>query len=328
MLKDRRIACALLSLWLLNACEPDEKEPSIHIDTYAGEVHVPNELGSIPVITYHRVDEKDTEYTRSREGFWSDLQNFKKHGFHFISLEEFLTGKIRAPRGKIPLLLTFDDSSETQFKYLDDLTIAPGCAMHYMQKFQAQNPEMKLKAVYFVLPGASYPNNLFGQPEYFTKKLKYILDHGYEIESHTLWHANLRQYRDKIEEQLAMAQEYVRKYIPGHTYRALAVPYGIYPRPEDTPRLRAGSYQGKSYQNQLVFDFSNRLSLSIYDRNFDRNHVRRLHGNTAVFDKLFRQVQEDRSRFFISDGDPDTITVKSAEKAKLNRAQARKVRFI
>ena len=87
----------------------------------------PNELGKIPILTYHKISDEDSEYTRSRESFARDLVLLKKHGFYPISLAELRTGRIAAPKGKIPLLLTFDDSSESQFKYEADGSLTPGC---------------------------------------------------------------------------------------------------------------------------------------------------------------------------------------------------------
>ena len=75
-----------------------------------------NELGKIPVLTYHKISDEDTEYTRNRTSFMNDLVQLKKLGFYPITLNEFRNGKIAAPKGKIPLLITFDDSSESQFK--------------------------------------------------------------------------------------------------------------------------------------------------------------------------------------------------------------------
>lgn len=279
----------------------------------------PNELGKIPVVTYHKISEEDTEYTRKRESFAADLVEFKKNGFFPVTLAELRSGKINAPRGKIPLLITFDDSSESQFKYEDDNSLTPGCGVEIMARFQKTNPDFPLRGVFFVLPKAQYPNNFFGQPAKIGAKLKYLTQNGFEIGSHTLWHANLKKYRNKIEEQLGLGTAEIQKYLKGYAVYAFALPYGIFPPKADEHRLRSGTYKGKSYKHDMIFDYSNGLSFSVYDRKFDTYHIRRLHGNEKSLKKLFKQVREKREIFFISDGNPDTVTVrkKDAEKVRL-----------
>jgi hypothetical protein len=273
----------------------------------------PNELGKIPILTYHKISDEDTEYTRSRESFAKDLVLLKKHGFYPVSLAELRSGKITAPKGKIPLLITFDDSSESQFKYEADGSLTPGCGVEIMARFQKQNPDFPLKGVFFVLPKAQYPNNFFGQSDKIGAKLKYLTGKGFEIGSHTLWHANLKKYRKKIEEQLGLGTAEIQKYLKGYTVHSFALPYGIFPPKEYEPRLRAGSYKGKSYKHDMIFDYSNALSTSVYDAKFDRYHIHRLHGNEATLTKLFKRVTKERHIFFISDGDPLTVTVKAAD---------------
>ncbi|MCX7632477.1 MAG: polysaccharide deacetylase family protein [Turneriella sp.] len=277
----------------------------------------PNELGKIPILTYHKIADEDTEYTRSREGFARDFVELKRLGFYPLSLEEFRSGKIATPRGKIPVLLTFDDSSESQFRMEPDGSPSPGCGVAIMEHFQKNNPDFPLRGIFFVLPKANYPNNFFGQPALIGQKLRYLLEHGFAIGSHTLWHANLRLYRDKIEEQLALATAEIQRYLPGYPVDTLAVPYGVFPPPEDAPRLRAGAYRGKSYRHDWIFDYSNQLSHSVYDRRFDRYHIRRLHGNQRSISRLFAQARKKRHIFFISDGDPNTVTVRKEDQGQV-----------
>lgn len=293
----------------------------IFLALFAGHITAtdlpPNELGKIPILTYHKISDEDTEYTRSRTSFAKDLVLLKKHGFYPISLAELRSGKITAPKGKIPLLITFDDSSESQFKYEADGSLTEGCGMEIMDRFQKQNPDFPLKGVFFVLPKAQYPNNFFGQPEKIGAKLKYLTGKGFEIGSHTLWHANLRKYRKKIEEQLGLGTYEIQKYLKGYAVHAFALPYGIFPPKEDEPRLRAGSYKGKSYKHDMIFDYTNALSTSVYDAKFDRYHIHRLHGNEATLTKLFKRVTKERHIFFISDGDPNTVTVRKIDQHRI-----------
>lgn len=278
----------------------------------AGE-RQPNELGKIPILTYHKISDEDSEYTRKRENFAADLLQLKKLGFSPVTLAELRSGKITTPRGKIPVLITFDDSSESQFKYEDNGKLTPGCGVEIMARFQQANPEYPLRGVFFVLPKAQYPNNFFGQTDKIGVKLRYLTENGFEIGSHTLWHANLKKYRNKIEEQLGLATAEIQKYLKGYAVYAFALPYGIFPPKADEPRLRAGKYKGKAYRHDMIFDYSNGLSFSVYDKKFDTYRIRRLHGNEKSMHKLFKQVREKPEIFFVSDGNADTVTVRKAD---------------
>jgi len=284
-----------------------------------------NELGKIPILTYHKISDENTEYTRSRDSFMQDLIDLRAAGFYPISGEELRTGKIKAPKGKIPLLITFDDSSETHFKYEDDGTISRGCAVEIMARFQAKHADFPLKGVFFVLPKANYPNNFFGQKKLIGKKLNYLIEHGFEIGSHTLWHANLKKYRNKIEEQLALGVAEIHRYLKDYPVHMFALPYGIFPPKADEPRLKSGSYKGKSYKHEMIFDYSNALSHSVYDPKFDTYHIRRLHGNEKTLKKLLLNVKTNREKFFISDGDPNTVTVNKADSGRVRTKSGQKI---
>lgn len=277
----------------------------------------PNELGKIPVLTYHKIADEDTEYTRSRQGFANDLVQLKKQGFYPVTLAELRSGKITTPKGKIPVLITFDDSSESQFKYEPDGSLTPGCGVEIMARFQQKNPDFPLRGVFFVLPKAQYPSNFFGQTDKIGKKLQYLTGKGFEIGSHTLWHANLKQYRHKIEEQLGLSVAEIHKYLKDYPVHAFALPYGIFPPKEDEIRLRSGSFKGKAYRHDMIFDYSNGLSLSVYDEKFNAYRIRRLHGNEKTAQKLFRQVAKERGIFFVSDGNAETVTVPKAEAGRV-----------
>lgn len=280
----------------------------------------PYELGKIPVLTYHKIGEKDTEYSRSREGFRSDILYLLENGYDFISLKDFINGTFSTPKGKIPILLTFDDSSISQFEVNSNGQISPQSAIGIMNDIKKKYSHFNPKAVFFVNPGAKSPNDLFGQKEFKKWKVDYLLKNGYAIENHTLWHANLKKYSNKIEEQIAKTQKEITDLASNYKMSTLALPFGIYPKEEDRPRLMKGEYKGIKYNNVLVFDYSNRLSYSPFHKDFDPMHVRRIQGNEAGVKRMFAELKKPQIAF-ISDGNPDTITF---PKEKLDLLNAKK----
>jgi hypothetical protein len=275
-----------------------------------------NEMGGIPIMTYHRISDSDTEYSRNYQSFRNDLQFLYENGFHPISIVELDTGKITAPKGKIPVILSFDDSSIQQFEYDAKGQISKNTALGIMEEFEKSTKGWKAISVFFVTPGAKSPNNFFGQPDLNKKKADYLISKGHSIENHTLWHANMRKYNNRIEEQIGVCISEVRKYLPNHDMKYLAMPFGIFPKDPDLPRLIQGTYKTTNYKNNLIFDYSNRVSDSPYSQQFNRYHVKRLHGNENGIKALQRAIK--KNELFISDGNPNTITISKSQTVLLS----------
>ena len=97
--------------------------------------------------------------------------------------------------------------------------------------FHRRHPDWANKAVFFVLPEAKQPHKFFGQPEYEADKLKELVALGFEIGSHTLWHANLGKYDDTtVQKQLALSKESIQKRVPGYAVRSLRCRLAFTPR--------------------------------------------------------------------------------------------------
>lgn len=293
-----------------------------------GEEPKPNELGKIMVITYHVIGDKDTAYTRTISGFKEDLASFKKEGFYPIKLSDFEKRIIKAPKGKKPLLITFDDSSKSQFEMDADGNIKADCAVGIMEDFKKKNPDFPMNATFFILPGAKSPNNLFGQPDLTKRKIEFLIKNGYEIANHTLWHANLKKYKDKIEEQIVESQILLNKYAPDLVMTSFAVPFGIYPPKSMEHKLLSGKYKDKTYKHKLVFDYSNRMSVSPYDTEFDNLHVRRVQAFDGNIQNFIKKIQKDPEMPFISDGDPETITFPKRLESKFRKAFSKKFKVV
>lgn len=278
----------------------------------------PNELGKILIMTYHKIGDIDTHFTRNRKGFMDDLELFKTEGFATILVSDFENKIIRVPAGKKPVILTFDDSSISQFEMDESGNILPGCAVGMMESFKKKNPDFPLHAIFFVTPGSKSPNDLFGQPKFTKRKVDFLLSNGYEIGNHTLWHANLNQFKNKIEEQLAGCQREVNKFLPDFRIYAMATPYGSFPPEKYNDLLISGTYKGVSYKNAIIFDYSNRLSFSPFDIGFNVYRTRRIHGFGENIRKKIQDFKKNPESPFVSDGDEKTITIPEKERSNLN----------
>ena len=287
-------------------------------------VHVQaNELGKIPVLEYHLVQPNETRWGRSTVNFRRDLQTLYDEGFRPISVKDFVEGKIDLPAGRKPLILTFDDSSEGQMRYLTDgrgPRIDPDCAVGILLEFHKQHPDFPLKAIFFVLPEAKEPHKLFGQPEFEKQKLNELVRLGFELGNHTLWHANLAKYSGAVvQKQLALAQDEVGRLVPGYRLTALSLPLGEWPR--DPSLAISGTYNGIAYHHQAVFLVSGGPARSPFDSGCQFTKLPRIQvtgGELLYWLKYFHAHPDE---VFISDGDPARVTLPAALLARFAKSR-------
>ena len=95
----------------------------------------PNELGKFLIITYHVIGDKDTAYTRTIQGMKDDLALLKKGNYHPLKISDLENRNLNIPRGKRPVFITLDDSSQSQFDMDEKGNISPDCAVGIMEEF-------------------------------------------------------------------------------------------------------------------------------------------------------------------------------------------------
>jgi peptidoglycan/xylan/chitin deacetylase (PgdA/CDA1 family) len=290
----------------------------------------PNELGRIMILEYHRVDYPEGRWTRTPENFRRDLETFYARGYRLINLGDLLDGRVKTPAGTTPLVLTFDDSSPGQFRYLDDrgtLAIDPKSAVGILDAFAREHPDFGRAGTFFVLPGASKPNRLFNQPELEGRKLQYLVSHGYEIGNHTLWHANLGKYDEStVRSQIAQAQQWIQRHVPDYRIRALALPHGVYPKSVDWA-LR-GSAKGVSYRHDAILMVAGGPAPSPFARSFDPARLPRIQAVDQDLTFWLRYFDRNPRERFVSDGEATTLTVPAGRAEGLRRDVARQVKVI
>ncbi|HEY1012723.1 MAG TPA: polysaccharide deacetylase family protein, partial [Herpetosiphonaceae bacterium] len=274
----------------------------------------PNEMGWVLVLEYHLIEEPDAQYSRSPAGVRSDLEWLHKNNFYPITFRDLANGAIDIPAGKSPVVLTFDDSSDGQFRYLPDGKVDPTSAMGIMQAFAAENPDFPAVGVFFPLIDVDVPERvLFGQPEEATRKLKEIVELGGEVGSHTYTHLRLDLAdADQIQWQLAFSTKELEERIgDGYKVTSLSLPLGMYP--EDESLLEKGESEGVKYAFAAAAEVAGGASPSPFSRNFNRYHIRRTQAVASELDYWFPLFEERPELKFTSDGDPSVVTIPSEE---------------
>ena len=279
----------------------------------------PNELGRIMVLEYHKIDYPEERWTRTPENFRRDLETLYARGYRLQNLNTLLEGKITVPAGTTPVVLTFDDSSPGQFRYLvknGQLEIDPKSGVGILEQFIKEKPDFGRAGTFYVLPGASRPNRLFDQPEHEGRKLQFLVKQGYEIGNHTLWHANLAKYDEgTVRAQVAEAQVWVQRHVPDYKLRTLALPHGNYPK--DLRWIQEGSAKGTTYRTDAVLMVAGGAAPSPFARTFDPLRIPRIQAVEKDLGYWLAHFEKNPSDRFVSDGDTTTLTIPTGKRDKL-----------
>lgn len=277
----------------------------------------PNELGSIMVLEYHDIGSGDGEYCRSSSDFKKDLERLYNSGFRPISLHDFLDGYFELEPGLTPFILTFDDSTPGQFRFIeqgDMLAIDPKCAVGIMKGFSLKHRDFPMKACFFVLYGCAPIHRLFAQPGYASEKLRFIVKEGMEVGNHTYSHGFLNQLSTDVGmREIARACICAREMIPGYTVDVLALPGGG--MPENAEIIRRGHYQRTTYENRASLMAFGGPTKSPFSRMFDPYKILRVVSTEKQIDYWLNYYEKYPEKKFISDGNPNVVTV-PAQKAK------------
>jgi peptidoglycan/xylan/chitin deacetylase (PgdA/CDA1 family) len=287
----------------------------------------PNELGRVMILEYHKVDQPEERWTRTPANFRGDLERLWERGYRLVALNDLLDGRIAIPRSTTPVVLTFDDSSPGQFRLMErngEWVLDPDCAVGILEAFERQHPEFGRAATFYVLPGADPPNRLFNQKELAGRKLQYLAAHGYEIGNHTLWHANLAKYPERVVRgQLATAQEWIQRHVPGYRIRTLALPMGAYPR--DIRWAIEGAEGQTAYRHDAILQVAGGASPSPHARAFDPFHLPRIQAIESELAHWLGYFDRNPQERYVSDGDASLITVPPGTLDKVRRSPGAKV---
>ena len=75
-----------------------------------------DELGAVPVLMYHQlVASPKGDYDQTPAQFRTELEQLYTHGYRTVTAADLVAGRIDIPAGKHPMVLTFDDSTVSQF---------------------------------------------------------------------------------------------------------------------------------------------------------------------------------------------------------------------
>lgn len=284
---------------------------------------VPNEMGRVPVLEYHLIGETDGRWSRSWKRFARDLELLHERGYRPITVQQLVRGDIDVPRGMSPVVITFDDASPGQFRYLEDadgtLRIDSTSAVGVWTAFAARHPEWKGRAVFCTLSGASDGHAFFGEKgiqgqksAWRLPKVRYLIEQGFELCNHTLWHANLSKMSDTVvQEQIARAQLALDSAVAGYRAHTLALPLGRWP--EKRSLLTRGAWldpkSGRvtEYSINAVLMVAGGPAPSPRDSTFNPQSIPRIQVFGDELERLLDQLDRRGTRFVSAGGSADDM---------------------
>jgi peptidoglycan/xylan/chitin deacetylase (PgdA/CDA1 family) len=242
---------------------PDVRKP------YRVSTRPPNTDGDVMVLMYHRFGSNEEYMVRSLANFRKDLARLWKAGFRPVTLSEYVDGRFSIPPGASPVVMTFDDSWDSQFMLLRDGTPDPNTAVGIWRAFSKSHPDFPVKGTFFCLP-----NGPFGKAKQGRKKIQMLQAWGSEIGAHTVTHPNLARLSDeRVKRELVGIRDYLVNKGATHV-RTFALPYGLLP--SNTKLLHGFYWNGKPFRYDAVVLAAGNPAPSPLSKRFNRLRIPRV----------------------------------------------------
>jgi peptidoglycan/xylan/chitin deacetylase (PgdA/CDA1 family) len=279
----------------------------------------------VPVLMYHQLSEHPgSVYDRTPADFRAELERLAAEGYVPITASEFTSGRIDVPAGAHPVVLTFDDSTNSQVRLGADGNPVPDSVLGILLDTARRHPAFRATATFFVN----------GEPFSTTgnKALTWLAGHGFEIGNHTLNHANLRNMDAAgVQQEIARNLKAIKKAVPNASVVSLALPYGAMPQPGSL--AVRGEAEGIAYQHRGVYLVGANPSSSPFAEGFDATAIPRIRSEAATGEDAqfgstawLNQLAKNPSGRYTSDGDPATVAFPRAEESRLAAAYRKQAR--
>lgn len=288
----------------------------------------PNEAGKIMVVMFHNfVDiykKGDKQFTTTFNDFRSLLQTLYTSGYRLINLNDYLNNRIDVPAGFIPMVFTFDDGTSGQFNLVEEnggLVANKQSAVGIMEEFNKLHPDFGLKGTFFVNLG----DLAFSGKGTAAERLKYLIDRGFEIGNHTYTHINLKKAKsaDEIQKEIGENQKKMYELVPGYMFKSFSLPYG---EPAKTLQqyVVKGEFDGVKYENLAIMEVGWDPSFSPVSKKFVPLSIHRVRASGIVpveADLAWWLKKLTREEQYVSDGNPDTVTVPKSRESVVDTAK-------
>jgi peptidoglycan/xylan/chitin deacetylase (PgdA/CDA1 family) len=278
----------------------------------------PDELGVVPVLMHHQIRLHGSLYDLTPSQLLGELTRLWRDGFYPVRAEDFVTGRMNVPKGKSPVVMTFDDADNNQVGFLPDGSLDPNTGLGIMEAFAKAHPNFPAVATFYV------PRNAFeGNGSTPGKTLRWLVEHGFELGNHTRDHVAFNAMdATEVQRQLVLGNHVLSVRIPGYRAQTMALPAGVLPTPRSL--ARHGSWDGQSYRFAGVFLGGAEPAPSPFSKKFTPGAIPRIRpnphwdGSRDLTGGMWLDLLErNLSLRYVSDGDPGKITFPKSKLSEL-----------
>jgi hypothetical protein len=256
------------------------------------------------VLQYRRVAEPESKLQRTPSNLRSDLEQLLAAGYYPVNLRDLVENHLGSvPAGKRPIVLTFDGSSEDQFRLLPDGNVDPGTAVGILKAFHDQHPaDWPLRATFCVSPSSEEPGQgPFGSQQLSVQKLALLEQWGFEIATGLEGHGSLsRLSPEDSRRELATAQTQLRAWLPEAKITSLCLMDGGFPK--DSSVLAGGNSGGQSYAFAATTGMVRGMAPSPRSPKFDPYRIPRVQATQTQLDR-FLKLADQPDAYYVSPGE-------------------------
>lgn len=270
-----------------------------------------DELGSVPVLMYHRIVERPpSQWDITPQEFRDELVWLFDHGYRPVTMVDLVRGEFDVPAGTTPVVLTFDDSSRSQARLDEDGRLHPDSAVGILIDVASAYDDVDPVASLYVIGSEPFGDETTGPPV-----LRALVAAGFELGNHSMTHANLARLTDtEVRRELAGAVEVLTRHVPGIEVATVALPFGSAAR--DDALVVSGAFAGVTYEHVAILRVAPEPARSPFHVRFDPLSVPRIcsapgrsgcssrYGSRAWLEWL----DAEPGRRYVSDGDPGRIS--------------------
>jgi hypothetical protein len=241
-----------------------------------------------------------------------------------VKASDLVAGTLDVPRGTTPVVFTIDDATNNQAALLDDGRIDPDTAVGIMLEFARSHPGFEPAGTFFVNRAP------FAAEEQTSALLQQLTGLGFELANHTHDHIDLSTLGpQEVQQQIVLGNRAIHQYLPDAPVETFALPLGMLPL---QPGLAlSGSWDGERYEFAGVMLVGAEPAPSPFTRAFDPAGIPRIrstpdrsvdNGSADWLDRL----RSNPDLRYVSDGDPERITVPAGREGEIAERHASEVR--
>jgi len=283
----------------------------------------PNELGLVPVLMHHQIRKDGSTYDLTAGQFRAELARLWADGFYPVRASQLVSGSLDVPKGKSPVVLTFDDATNNQVAFLPDGRLDPDSAVGILEDFSAGHPGFPATGTFYV------PRNAFdGDGRTAKQTFDWLVGHGFELGNHTKDHLALNELgATAVQRQLVLGDRLLTERLPAYRVRTMALPLGALPHPASL--AVHGTWDGQSYRFAGVFLSGAEPAPSPFSTAWNPGKIPRILPNPAwkgardfTWGMWLDTLERHPELRYVSDGDPATVAFPHGKRSELSARYA------